>query len=234
MAASPKCVSTDYTHLTADWLRLAYKIISGKEKIDPGIFFTPSHTKNLRGNRYKLFKKTCNLQLRDSFFSQRVVNDWNNLPDTVVSAPTVNSFKSRLDKFLKNERWNNSEGWCRWFHYPTSTSTSSSIQLQTVGTLHYFILRFCWFCVRKSNCLDSFVNEYQIPFRWFRSNVFNNEHGLTINKSPSYLVCDSLCYDTVTAPYMKTYVTSPINGCRWRKCFLFTNIKFFFIKVCKL
>ena len=88
----------------------AYKIISGKEKIDPGIFFTPSHTKNLRGNRYKLFKKTCNLQLRDSFFSQRVVNDWNNLPDTVVSAPTVNSFKNRLDKFLKNERWNNSEG----------------------------------------------------------------------------------------------------------------------------
>ena len=62
----------------------AYKIITGKEKIDPGILCTPSHTKNLRGNRYKLFKKTCNLQLRESFFSQRVVNEWNNLPDTVV------------------------------------------------------------------------------------------------------------------------------------------------------
>jgi hypothetical protein len=29
-----------------------------------------------------------------------VVNSWNNLPEGVVSAPSVNSFKSRLDRFM--------------------------------------------------------------------------------------------------------------------------------------
>ena len=32
------------------------------------------------------------------------------LLDTVVSAPTVNYFKNRLDKLMQEERWNNPEG----------------------------------------------------------------------------------------------------------------------------
>ena len=35
------------------------------------------------------------------FFSFRVVNLWNNLPSDVVSAPSVNAFKERLDKHWK-------------------------------------------------------------------------------------------------------------------------------------
>ena len=135
------------------------------------IFFTPSHTKNLRGNRYKLFKKTCNLQLRNSFFSQRVVNDWNNLPDTVVSAPTVNSFKNRLDKFLKNERWNNSEGWCRWFHYPTSTSTSNPKKTKDKQFITYYVI-YChlvctgkdrqWFPKKKKKIFSKFMYGFYV------------------------------------------------------------------------
>ena len=34
-----------------------------------------------------------------SFIQFRVVSVWNSLPDTVVCAESVNSFKSRLDKF---------------------------------------------------------------------------------------------------------------------------------------
>ena len=33
-----------------------------------------------------------------SFFTQRVVNLWNSLPDNLVSAPTVNAFKNRIEK----------------------------------------------------------------------------------------------------------------------------------------
>jgi len=33
------------------------------------------------------------------FFTNRVVNIWNSLPDYVVHADTINCFKSRLDTF---------------------------------------------------------------------------------------------------------------------------------------
>jgi len=34
-----------------------------------------------------------------AFFSARIVNIWNSLPNSVVDASTVNAFKARLDKF---------------------------------------------------------------------------------------------------------------------------------------
>ena len=34
--------------------------------------------------------------LRYNFFSNRVVNNWNNLPSKVAYAPTLNSFKARI------------------------------------------------------------------------------------------------------------------------------------------
>ena len=35
--------------------------------------------------------------------TNRVVNIWNSLPSYVISAETVNCFKSRLDNFWKNQ-----------------------------------------------------------------------------------------------------------------------------------
>ena len=37
--------------------------------------------------------------MRANFFSQRVVNKWNSLPSNVVLAPTISSFKQKLDEF---------------------------------------------------------------------------------------------------------------------------------------
>ena len=51
-----------------------------------------------RGNSYKLVPDS-KYELRRQYFSHRVVSVWNSLPDSVVSAESVNSFKSRLDKF---------------------------------------------------------------------------------------------------------------------------------------
>ena len=36
--------------------------------------------------------------LRKHFFTARIVNIWNSLPNSVVDASTVNAFKARLDK----------------------------------------------------------------------------------------------------------------------------------------
>ena len=40
------------------------------------------------------------------FFSLRVVDLWNSLPESVVSAPRLNSFKNRLDKCWKEYKFN--------------------------------------------------------------------------------------------------------------------------------
>jgi len=53
----------------------------------------------LRGHDYKLLKRHCHSQLRLQFFSYRVVNLWNNLPVDVMSAPSLNSFKGRIDNY---------------------------------------------------------------------------------------------------------------------------------------
>ena len=43
------------------------------------------------------FLKGVKLNVRKNFFSQRVVNDWNKLPETVVNSTSINMFKKRLD-----------------------------------------------------------------------------------------------------------------------------------------
>ena len=47
----------------------------------------------------KLYKKLSKLQLRSNYFTQRVINMWNSLPATVVSASTVSLFKHELDEY---------------------------------------------------------------------------------------------------------------------------------------
>jgi len=38
-----------------------------------------------------------------NFFTNRIVNMWNSLPNEVVHAECTNTFKSRLDKFWSNQ-----------------------------------------------------------------------------------------------------------------------------------
>ena len=46
----------------------------------------------------KLKKERSRLNIRKYFFSQRVVNGWNSLPEEVVTAHTVNGFKNAYDR----------------------------------------------------------------------------------------------------------------------------------------
>ena len=42
---------------------------------------------------------------KEIFFCYRVANVWNSLPDYVVEADSVNSFKNRLDKYWANQEF---------------------------------------------------------------------------------------------------------------------------------
>jgi len=48
---------------------------------------------------YKLLNHTFHCDLRKHFFTARIDNIWNSLPNSVVDANSVNAFKARLDKF---------------------------------------------------------------------------------------------------------------------------------------
>ena len=64
-----------------------------------GTAFTLNTIQFTRGHPFKLIKSRCNLELRRHFFTNRVVTQWNSLPSYVVCVPTVNCFKSELDKY---------------------------------------------------------------------------------------------------------------------------------------
>jgi hypothetical protein len=82
-----------------------YKIINGLENLTFGDFFEFS-TNTTRSNGRKLFKHRCRTDTRKHFFTNRVIDPWNSLPENVVNAPSIFSFKKRLrqcdlSRFLK-------------------------------------------------------------------------------------------------------------------------------------
>jgi len=77
--------------------------MTGKEKLSSEQFFHLSSTGyQTRGHSLKIAKQRTRLDLRKHFFSQRVVNEWNSLPQHVIEASTVNMFKNRLDKYWQD------------------------------------------------------------------------------------------------------------------------------------
>ena len=77
-----------------------YKYIHGVYKTQTPQF-TISHTKT-RTNTLKIAKNHHKTNIRGNFFTERVANTWNSLPEGVVTAPSLNSFKARLDSHWAN------------------------------------------------------------------------------------------------------------------------------------
>ena len=80
-------------------LILTYRILNGLISISSDDLFTLNTNSRTRGHNLKLYKKRSRLNISKYFFSNRVVSCWNSLPDYVISADTINSFKNRLDNF---------------------------------------------------------------------------------------------------------------------------------------
>ncbi len=87
--------SMSYRRARGDMIE-AYKHTHGLYHTDQLLHTDQDTTR--RGHNYKLKKRYCRTETRRHFFSFRVVDAWNNLPSSVVNAPSMNSFKSRLDK----------------------------------------------------------------------------------------------------------------------------------------
>ena len=58
-----------------------------------------------KGHNFKIFKKHALHFTRRNAFSQRVINDWNSLPQhDMVNAASINSFKNKLDDWWSEEQ----------------------------------------------------------------------------------------------------------------------------------
>ena len=79
-----------------------YRILNGLEKINPDSLFTRSRYTNIRCYTMKLEKKHVHLDIRKYFFTQRVLDYWNALPQTAINAENINHFKYQLNVHLYN------------------------------------------------------------------------------------------------------------------------------------
>ena len=52
-----------------------------------------------RGHKFKLIKGSCKLNLRKYYFTNRLINLWNDLPEIVVMSNRLFEFKKRLDNY---------------------------------------------------------------------------------------------------------------------------------------
>ena len=93
-----KLPSLSYRRFRGDMIEV-FKLLNKLEDIDYEKFFVLNEQAT-RSNGRKLKVKQCKKDVRKHFFSLRAISDWNSLPEYVVSAPSINSFKNQLDKYM--------------------------------------------------------------------------------------------------------------------------------------
>ena len=70
-----------------------YKILNSIDKIQDDFLDLDTRPRTL-GRMFKLKKFRYITQKRTTFFTARIVNKWNELPDWVLQAKSVSSFKN--------------------------------------------------------------------------------------------------------------------------------------------
>ena len=84
--------SLEHRRRRSDMLQV-FKIITQLERIEAQNFFTPG-TSYTRGHSKKLFKPRPRLDTRKNFFSLRVIDDWNSLPQHLIDSEDLDEFKA--------------------------------------------------------------------------------------------------------------------------------------------
>ena len=100
-----KLQSLEHRRLICDYLIEVYKIIHNLSSLQFEDFFSYPTCNSTRGHPFRLSVPVAKIDARKHFFACRVVPIWNFLPNNVVMAKTLQSFKNLvrlvdLSKFL--------------------------------------------------------------------------------------------------------------------------------------
>ena len=88
-------ISLDKRRLRGDLIEI-FKMSKNIETFNN--MFKLNNLNCLRGNKFKVYKERCKLNVRKYFFNQRIVDVWSSLPNNVVCCNTLIEFKNSLDK----------------------------------------------------------------------------------------------------------------------------------------
>ena len=95
--------SLEFRRVRGDLIE-TYKILTGLERVDLERMFPMVGESRTRGHNLRIRGKPFRAEVRRNFFTQRVVNVWNSLPQNVVEAKTLSDFKNKLDIALGAKR----------------------------------------------------------------------------------------------------------------------------------
>ena len=73
-----------------------YEYVHSMYEKTPTVSLFQFSQRNLRGHSLKLQKPSVCTNIRKYFFSNRVVDSWNGLPEEIVTAPSLDAFKRML------------------------------------------------------------------------------------------------------------------------------------------
>ena len=96
-----------------------YKYLHQDYEVDTTKLLPLNQDPRTRGHYLKIQANHCQSKIRLHFFSQRVINKWNSLQEDTISAPSINSFKNRLDKEWnkKDAKYNFNHTWFECWRY---------------------------------------------------------------------------------------------------------------------
>ena len=89
--------SLEYRRIRSDTIQV-YKIMHGIDRVDKDKLFTVNRYSATRGHSLKLLKKILLISK-----GNRVVVSWNSSTEDIVNALSLNTFKSRLNRFWRGQ-----------------------------------------------------------------------------------------------------------------------------------